>query len=516
MSDRIHITTAIIYSNGPPHVGHAYEMLATDSYVRYQQRKLGRENVTFVTGTDEHGDKNKRAAEAVGLDPKAFADNISATFRAAWPKLGIGEYIFVRTTDPAHESFVQQMLARTYECGDIYFKDYEGLYCVGCQLFYTEKELPPPGNICPVHKTPVERIREGNYFLKLEKYRAAIKNLIESNPDFIRPDRYRKEALNMVSEPIEDLCISRPKARLDWGIELPFDDKFVTYVWYDAFWAYLSELPDNSFAALEKVLPVTEHFIGKDILKTHAVYWPAMLMAVGLPVYRHLNVHGFLNFRGERMSKSSGNMPDPLEYEKTYGADALRYYLLREVGYGLDGDFTDERVIDRFNADLANDLGNLVSRVLSMAARYFDGAITTNPAANADDLDLALAETIGMLADRIDPMIAELSFSRALEAIWQALDAANKYIVATSPFTLAKDPANLPRVAQVLANLIEALRVIADTIEPFMPATSGKILELLNVDQATARKPYGVGIRAGHRVKPTTPLFPRIDRKPRT
>ena len=515
MADRIHITTAIAYSNGPPHIGHAYEFLATDTYARYQRRKLGRENVTFVTGTDEHGQKNRDAAAAEKLSPKAFADKISSIFRAADAELGIEYDYFVRTTDPAHEAFVQEMLRRTHERGDIYFKDYEGYYCVGCERFYTDKELLD-GNVCPVHKRPVEFVKEGNYFLKLEKYRDQIRAHIESNADFIRPERYRNEALRMLDEPLSDLSISRPKARLDWGIELPFDSNFVTYVWYDAFWAYLSPLsPTGDEALLKRTLPVTEHFIGKDILKTHAVYWPAMLLALGLPLFRHLNVHGFLNFGGERMSKSSGNIVDPHELSQKYGSDVLRYFVLREFVYGLDGDFTEDRLIDRFNADLANDIGNLTSRVLSMAARYFNGEITETPGAGGDAQDAALAEMFTTLGARVAPQVEELAFNRALETIWQVLDAANKYIVATSPFTLAKDPASLPRVAQILANLVEGLRVIADTLEPFMPLTSKKILELLNVDDKMAREPFGKGIRVGHRVKPTTPIFPRIDKKAR-
>jgi methionyl-tRNA synthetase len=511
MNDRIHITSAIAYSNGPPHIGHAYELLATDAFARFQRRKLGPANVSFVTGTDEHGDKNKRAAEALGLKPKAFADNISTLFRDAWAALDVSYNIFVRTTDPVHQAFVQKMLARSYECGDIYFKDYEGLYCVGCERFYTEKELLP-GNICPVHNTPVERIKEGNYFLKLEQHREAIRRNIEKNPDFIRPDRYRNEALRMLDDPLEDLCISRPKARLDWGIELPFDDKYVTYVWYDAFWAYVSELPDTSDESLKKILPATEHFIGKDILKTHAVYWPAMLLSVGLPLFRHLNVHGFLNFGGARLSKSSGNTRDPVAYQQTYGPDVLRFFILREFTYGLDGDFSEERVIDRYNSDLANDLGNLTSRVLSMAARYFEGAITAAPG-GTDALDVALSETFASLTSRVSAQVEDLAFNRALEAIWQSLDAANKYIVSTSPFTLAKDPEQLPRVAQILANLVEGLRIVADNLEPFMPVTSKKILALLNVDETVARAAYGQGIKPGHRVNPTLPMFPRIDKK---
>ncbi len=450
----------------------------------------------------------------LGLQPKAFADKISTLFREAWAGLDISYDYFVRTTDPVHQAFVQKMLARSYEFGDIYFKDYEGLYCVGCERFYTEKELVP-GNICPVHNTPVERIKEGNYFLKLEKYRETIRGSIAKNPDFIRPERYRNEALRMLDDPLEDLCISRPKARLDWGITLPFDDKYVTYVWYDAFWAYVSELPNTDDASLKAILPVTEHFIGKDILKTHAIYWPAMLLSVGLPLYRHLNVHGFLNFGGARMSKSSGNIQDPVAYQKNIGPDVLRFFILREFTYGLDGDFTEERVIDRYNSDLANDLGNLTSRVLSMAARYFEGAITAAPGAGTDPLDVALSETFASIPSRVAPLVEELAFNRALEAIWQALDAANKYIVATSPFTLAKDADKLPRVAQILANLVEGLRVVADTLEPFMPITSKNILSLLNVDEKTRARAIRTRHPPGHRVNPTTPLFPRIDKKDR-
>ncbi len=258
---------------------------------------------------------------------------------------------------------------------------------------------------------------------------------------------------------------------------------------------------------------MTEHFIGKDILKTHAVYWPAMLLSVGLPLYRHLNVHGFLNLGGAKMSKSAGTIQDPVAYQQSVGPDVLRFFVLREFTYGLDGDFTEQRVIDRYNSDLANDLGNLTSRVLSMAARYFNGAITATPGAGTDPLDVALVETFSTVPSRIAPLVEELAFNRALEAIWQALDAANKYIVATSPFTLAKDADQLPRVAQILANLVEGLRVVADTLEPFMPVTSKKILALLNVDEKLARAPYGEGIKPGHRVNPTTPLFPRIEKK---
>lgn len=513
MGDRIHITTAIFYCNGIPHVGSAYEALAADVFARYQRRKLGRDNVTFLSGTDEHGDKIRRAALAEGLAPKAYTDKMSALFHEAFKGLNVDLNYWVRTTDPVHERFVQEMLTRTHERGDIYFRDYEGLYCVDCERFYTEKELLP-GNICPTHNRPAELISEGNYFLKIEKYREQVRKYIADHPDFIRPERYRNEALNMLADPLSDLCISRPKSRLDWGIELPFDSKYVTYVWYDAFWAYVSE-PATAMG-LDKftrdVWPHTEHFIGKDILKTHAVYWPPILLAADLPLFKHLNVHGWLNFGGSRMSKSSGNVRDPVSYEKAFGPDVLRYFVMREVVYGLDGDFSEERLTERYNADLANDLGNFTSRVLTMAQRYLGGAVNTVPARDGEERDRVLADAFLGLPERVGAMVDELALNRALEAIWQALDVANKYVAATAPFTLARDPANMPRVGQILANLIEALRVVADTLEPFMPVTAGKLFGMLNVDQKLARAPYGEGLKPGHKVNAPVALFPRIEK----
>jgi len=514
MSDRIHITTAIFYCNAAPHVGSAYEALAADVFARHQRRKRGRANVSFLSGTDEHGDKIYRAAVAQGLEPKAFTDKMSVLFRDAWKGLSVDTDYFVRTTDAVHEKFVQDMLARTHERGDIYFKDYEGLYCVGCERFYTEKELLP-GAVCPEHNRPVELISEGNYFLKLEKYRQQTIEHIARNPDFIRPERYRNEALKMLAEPLADLCISRPKSRLSWGIELPFDAKYVTYVWYDALFAYVSTPAAEDPEFVNTVWPATQHFIGKDILKTHAVYWPPILFAAGLPLFRHLNVHGYLNFGGARMSKSSGNVADPVSYETAFGRDVLRYFVMREIVYGLDGDFSEEKLIARYNADLANDLGNLVSRVLSMAARYFQSEIKASPGMAAPP-DRVLIEAFSPLSERVGEMVDGLAFNRALEAIWSALDSANKYIVETAPFTLAKDAANLPRIAQILANLLEGLRVVADVLEPFMPVTAIKLMDLLAIDETAARAPFGEGLKLGHRIKAPTPLFPRIEKTERS
>jgi len=517
MAEPIHLTTAIFYCNGTPHVGSAYEALAADVFARCQRRRRGRAQVSFLSGTDEHGDKIRRAAIAEGLAPKAYTDKMSVLFRDAFAGLHIEFDYWVRTTDPVHEKFVQQMLLKTRALGNIEFKEYEGLYCVGCERFYTEKELLP-GNLCPTHNTPVELIRESNYFLKIDQFREKVRDLVKRDAILIRPERYKNEALNMLAEPLSDLCISRPKARMDWGIELPFDDNYVTYVWYDAFWAYVSE--PASRLGLDEFMrdrwPHTEHFIGKDILKTHAVYWPAILMAAGLPLFRSLNVHGWLNFGGSRMSKSSGNVRDPVTYEQAFGPDVLRYFVMREVVYGLDGDFSEERLTERYNADLANDLGNFTSRVLAMAQRYFNGEVTVTP--EIPDVSLFLTKKITWsdlleLTERVDDDVTkELDFKRALEKIWAGLDVANKYIVATAPFSLAKDPAKMPQVAQILANLLEALRVIADALEPFMPVTAGKIFAMLNVDDATARQPYGAGLKPGHKVNPPVALFPRRDK----
>ncbi len=321
----------------------------------------------------------------------------------------------------------------------------------------------------------------------------------------------------MLAEPISDLCISRPKSRLDWGIELPFDDRYVTYVWYDAFWAYVSEPARKlGFERFKReIWPHTHHFIGKDILKTHVVYWPAMLLAAGFSeaeLFKHLNVHGWLNFGGARMSKSSGNVRDPVSYERAFGPDVLRYFVMRETVYGLDGDFSEERLVQRYNADLANDLGNLVSRVLAMAQRYFAGEVTAEPMVKRTKAEERLADSFAHVDGDIGKMIDQLQFNRALERLWVRLDVANLYIVETSPFTLAKDPAQKPRVAELLANLLESLRVIADVLEPFMPVTARRVAEMLNVDDELLRAPFGKGLRPGHRVNPPVALFPRIEK----
>ncbi|HXG51466.1 MAG TPA: methionine--tRNA ligase [candidate division Zixibacteria bacterium] len=506
--DTIYITTPLYYVNAEPHLGSAYTMIVTDTLARYS-RANGVETF-YLTGTDEHGDKIAQAAAQAGLDPKTFTDHVSASFRAAWDACGFSYDHFIRTTDDYHVRYVQEFLTRVHEAGDIYFDRYSGLYCVGCERFYTEKELV--GGKCPDHLVEPRLIEEENYFFRMSKYQDRLLEHIEQNPDFIRPEGFRNEVMAMLREPIGDLCISRPKARLTWGIEIPFDQRYVTYVWFDALINYVSALKVRGEAFFERFWPSAEHFIGKDILKPHGVFWPTMLMAAGLPLFRRLNVHGFWTSEGQKMSKSLGNTVSPLEMKRTIGMDAFRYFVLRESVFGQDADFRRENLVARYNADLANNLGNLVSRVLAMQARYFGGVVQPleNEWRSEDgDLERAFAHAESELRRHM----AELQFHRALEAIWGAVDRTNRYIVQTAPFTLVKDPTQRARVGEILHHLAEALRRTARLIAPFMPDTARALFGLLRLDEAdpAAKAPWGRCFKPGHRLEPAKNLFPRIE-----
>jgi methionyl-tRNA synthetase len=394
--------------------------------------------------------------------------------------------------------------------GDIYFGRYGGLYCTGCERFYTEKELVD--GRCPDHRTVPEWIEEENYFFRMEKYRPRLLAALDARPDLIRPERYRNEVLAMLREPLDDLCISRPKTRLTWGIELPFDDRFVTYVWFDALLNYVAAIRELGAERFATLWPAAEHFIAKDILKPHAVFWPTMLMAAGLPLYRHLNVHGYWTVDGEKMSKSRGNVVRPLDMQARYGMDAFRYVLLRESVFGLDADFREETMVTRINADLANNLGNLISRTLAMQQRYFGGAVQPLGAVEPADADLRRAYADA--AAEVEQHVGELMLARALEAIWRAADHANKYIVETAPFSLAKDPATRPRTGAILHNLLEALRVTAQLAAPFVPETAARIIALLNLPAETLALPgtaWGATFAPGSTVQAPVALFPRIE-----
>jgi len=506
MPGRIYITTPLYYVNAEPHLGSTYTNVVCDSFARFHRQRG--DDTFLLTGTDEHGEKIAEAARNAGISPQEFVAGVSSTFRSVWDSVGIGYDHFIRTSDPHHVRFVQDVLTRIHASGDIYFGAYSGLYCVGCERLYTERELVD--GLCPQHLTKPVDVSEPNYFFRMEKYQDQVRAHIEANPDFIRPDGYRSEALAMLREPIGDLCISRPKSRLEWGIEMPFDDGYVTYVWFDALLNYVSGL--EARGRREDLWPVASHFIGKDILKTHAVFWPTMLLAAGYPLYRHLNVHGFWTSGGQKMSKSLGNVVKPLELRDTYGMDAVRYYLLREMAFGNDADFTEQALITRINADLANGLGNLASRTLAMMHKYFAGEVQPLDPRTADDDDLA--EAFARARRDLDTHVNALAFHRGLEAVWRALDAANKYIVTTAPFTLAKDPAQLPRVGAILHGCLESLRVSAQLLAPFLPDTAERLRAALGLDEARFADlglTWGAAFPTGHRIGQPVSLFPRVE-----
>ena len=503
--DPLYLTTPIYYANGEPHLGHTYTTVVADTLARFW-RARGRR--TFVvTGTDEHGDKIAQAAAAAGVHPKTWVDRISAAFRDTWQAAGLQYDAFVRTTDAYHVAFVRGVLADIHAKGDIYFGSYRGLYCYGCERFYQERELVD--GLCPDHRTAPTEIAEENYFFRMGAYQERLAAHLDAHPELITPDGYRKEVVALLRDPIGDLCISRPKSRLTWGIPLPFDDRYVTYVWFDALLSYVSALDHRGLRA--ELWPHAEHLIAKDILKPHAIYWPTMLMAAGLPSYRRLAVHGYWQMDAGKMSKSVGNVVRPLEMKARYGMDAFRYYLLRDMAFGQDAEFSEAALVARLNGDLANGLGNLASRVLRMQQSYFGGTVQPRAPEPADE---ALRAAFAAARAEIEAHVAEFAFHRALEALWRALDHANKYVTTTAPFTLAKDPARRPRVGAILHELCEALRVTAQLVEPFLPETARRLAEFLGLPAerlADLDLAWGAAFPAGHATAPPVALFPRVE-----
>ena len=531
MSQPFYITTPIYYVNAEPHLGHAYSTIVCDVAARFH--RLAGDEVRFQTGTDEHGDKIAQAAEARDVTPKEYADQISGMFRHLWPELHITNDYFIRTTDPDHIAGVRAILQKVHDAGDIYKDSYGGNYCVGCERFLTDKELKD--GKCPEHDQEPEYIEEENYFFRMTKYQQALIEHIQANPEFIRPERYKNEVLAMLAEPLEDLCISRPKSRLTWGITLPFDDQFVTYVWFDALINYLTGpgWPDGE--NFGKFWPVAQHLIAKDILKPHAIFWPTMLMSLaraeGKPasdyLYQHLNVHGYWNVDQAKMSKSLGNVVRPLELAEIYGVEPFRYFLMREMTFGLDSNFSEELLVERYNADLANDLGNLFSRVLSLLHKYRGGQVPEAEAAVREedgqyDPDAPWESCRGILswardeAARYEQDMNGFAFHKALFTVWEIIGAANKFVVTHEPWSLAKDPAKSEDLDKVLFTLAQLLADIAVLVWPVMPETAEKMAGVLGLhfikpgmlEQIQASQ---LLLPPGTQTHRPPALFPRID-----
>ncbi|MCF8092298.1 MAG: methionine--tRNA ligase [Desulfotignum sp.] len=503
-------TTPIYYVNAKPHLGHAYTTIAADVATRFKQ--MDGYDTYFLTGTDEHGDKIVQAARKNNQSPGEYVDKISRLFQDLWPRLNINNDQFIRTTDPEHIQVVQNLLTRIHDRGDIYFSSYEGQYCFGCERFYQDRELKE--GKCPDHGVAPSPIKESNYFFKMSKYQNWLIDHIKTNPGFIHPRQYETEILSFLKEPLEDLCISRPKSRLTWGITLPFDENYVTYVWFDALTNYISALGYPDGELFQKFWSSARHFVAKDIIKPHGIYWPIMLKAAGIDIYDGLNVHGFWNVSGSKMSKTVGNVTDPVAVTNQYGVDAFRYFLMREMVFGLDANFTEDVLVSRINSDLANDLGNLFSRVLSMNFQYFKGCV---PDMDQNlHSDLCLEKDAQNAINHFHAAMAAYEFSKGVEAVWQFISRMNKYIDVNEPWNLAKEASGRPRLAAVIGNLLEGLRTVACLIYPVMPGTSHKMLTALgqtipetgfvHLDRMT----WGL-VQPGTCLEKPDILFPRID-----
>jgi len=506
---KYYITTPIYYPSGKLHIGHSYTTVAADAMARY--KRLQGYDVMFLTGTDEHGQKIQRVAEKEGVSPKEYVDKIVDGIQKLWSLMKITHDKFIRTTDEEHVAAVQKIFKKLYDKGDIYKSEYEGWYCTPCESFWTETQLKD--GKCPDCNRDVELTREESYFFRLSKYQNRLIQYYDENPDFIQPVSRKNEMINNFIRPgLDDLCVSRTSFK--WGIPVSFDEKHVVYVWIDALSNYITALgylSDND-EKFRQYWPADVHLVGKEIVRFHTIIWPAMLMALDLPLPKQVYGHGWLVLEGGKMSKSKGNVVDPVVLVEKYGLDAIRYFLLREVPFGSDGVFSNEALIQRINSDLANDLGNLVSRTTAMISKYFGGTLPQNmeKADPDDDLIRVVTETPA----KVEALLDQLQFSTALQEIWKAVSRTNKYIDETTPWILAKDESNKPRLAQVLYNLAESIRVVSILIQPFMPETPPKIWEQLGIGENCRgwedAKEWGK-YSGTVPVKPGEALFPRID-----
>ena len=505
-----YITTAIAYTSRKPHIGNSYEIVLTDAIARYK-RMLGYD-VFFQTGTDEHGQKIEMYAQAEGCTPKEYVDKVAGEIRAICDVLNTSYDYFIRTTDEKHEKVVQKIFKKLYEQDDIYKGSYEGLYCTPCESFWTESQLVD--GKCPDCGREVKPMKEEAYFLRLSKYQKQLEEYIESHPDFIYPESRKKEMLNNFIKPgLQDLCVSRTSFK--WGIPVDFDDKHVVYVWIDALSNYITSIgydPDGSSDQYKKFWPADAHIIGKDIVRFHTIYWPIMLMALGEPLPNQVYGHPWLLFGEDKMSKSRGNVIYADELVKMIGVDAVRYYLLSEMPFANDGSITYDTIVERFNSDLANTLGNLVNRTVAMNNKYF-GGVVQEPSVK-EPIDDELAQFCLDTVKKVDDAINVFHMSDAVEAVINLAKRCNKYIDETTPWVLAKSEDTKPRLGTVLYNLLEGIRYIAVLLQPFMPDTNKAILEQINCDIADydSLSSFG-GYKAGTQLGQATPLFVRIDPK---
>lgn len=508
--ETFYISTPIYYPSDKLHIGHSYTTVAADAIARY--KRIKGYDVMFLTGTDEHGQKIGRKAEELGVTPKQYVDNIVAGIKDLWKMFNISNDKFIRTTDDYHVAAVQKIFKQLYDKGDIYKSEYEGWYCTPCESFWTETQLND--GKCPDCGRPVERTKEESYFFRLSKYQDKLLEFIESNPEFIQPVSRKNEMINNFIKPgLTDLCVSR--TTFDWGVPVTFDEKHVVYVWIDALSNYITALGYGSDddSLYQKFWPAQVHLVGKEIVRFHTIIWPAILMALGLPLPKQVYGHGWLLLEGGKMSKSKGNVVDPVVLINKYGVDAIRYFLLREVPFGSDGVFSNEALISRINTDLANDLGNLLSRTVTMIEKYFGGVIPAEREEGEFDEDLKNT-VLGSVA-KAEELIEKFQFSNALAEIWKGVSRANKYIDETAPWILAKDDSRRARLAAVMYNLAETLRIVSVMIQPFMPDTSPKIQAQLGLESKEflewdSAKSWNITPN-GTKVKKGDIIFPRID-----